>query len=248
MKEVLKKIPAEDWPIPANVEAVLVDTVSGYPEHDGFPARSEYVIKGTLPSLPDPIHTKLKLCRGQNKLATVIDINRNEFEEKEYFVFTEDFAQSGVKSWQQSIDAWLQTQGDEKYRPPTDYCGSVDEVSVSLESPAHEQNISGSEVAVRVKVATHSEVDRVEIFVNGTKRETLADRPYEVILPLSPGKYTIRAKAYREDGKSGESNEVKIGMGGVLWNEGEVTPTMAPTPTPTTALSPSPTISLQTTN
>jgi membrane peptidoglycan carboxypeptidase len=237
MREVLKKVPAEDWNIPANVEAVMVDTLSGYPEHDGFPARSEYVVRGTLPALPDPIHTKLKLCRGQNKLATAIDITRNEYEEKVFFVFKEDFAQTGVKSWQQSINEWTQNQGDEKYRPPTDYCGSVDEVGVSLESPSDQQNFDGTEVPVRVKVTTHSEVEKIEIFVNGNKRETLTDRPYEITLVLSPGTYTLRAKVTRKDGKQGESNERRIGVGGIVWNQGEVTPTPTPLPLP----SPTPT-------
>jgi penicillin-binding protein 1C len=239
MREVLKKIPAEDWPIPSNVEAVLVDTVSGYPEHDGFPARSEYIVRGTLPTLPDPVHTRLKLCRGQNKLATALDVSRNEFEEKEYFVFKEDFAQTGVKSWQSSIDSWISTHGDEKYRPPTEYCGSVDEVSVELESPDNEQNFSGTEVPVRIRVTTHSEIDAVELYVNGNKRETLKERPYEVTLVLSPGKYVLRAKAIRKDGKTGESSERKIGVGGVSWNQGETTPT--PTQAPA---QPSPTVTL----
>ena len=42
-----------------------VDVISGYASHDGWPSRKEYFIKGTEPVLSDPIHTKLKVCKGQ---------------------------------------------------------------------------------------------------------------------------------------------------------------------------------------
>jgi len=235
MVESLKKYPASDWKVPSNVEAKLIDTVSGYPEHDGFPARSEYGLIGTFPTLPDPTHTKLKLCRGQEKLATELDIARNEFEEKEYFIFKETTAYDGVKSWQAGIDSWLASQEDKRYHPPAEYCDTADEVAVKVDTPADSTNIDGNDVEVRVRITTQGDVEKVEIWVDGKVIERMTDRPYETTVTLETGKHTMRVKAIRKDGKSGESGDIRLGIGGVKWNEDD---TPKATPTPTTGVIP----------
>jgi len=74
---------------PDSVVEVMVDKVSGYREHDGFEARSEYFIRGTEPG-EDTVHLKLKVCKGEHGLATPSDIASGNYEEKEYFVFKEE--------------------------------------------------------------------------------------------------------------------------------------------------------------
>jgi 1A family penicillin-binding protein len=233
MLEVLTKYPANDWVIPDSVEAKMVDVISGYPEHDGFPARAEYVIKGTLPPLPDPIHRKVKLCRGVDKLATPLDIERNEFEEKEFITPTEEMKLGNLPSWNEQINSWAQTAADGRFRVPTEFCDTKDEVVVRVDKPGDKSSIEGTDVRVEIRVITGGEVDKVEVFVNGVKRETLAETPYNTTLSLSAGKHTLKVRAYRTDGKTGESGDVRIGTGGVKWDKADPTPTPNPTPAPT---------------
>ncbi len=237
--KAIDKYPIKNWPVPGDVEARKVDVVSGYPEHDGFASRTEYVIKGTLPTTPDPIHAKLKLCRGQNKLATPVDIQRNEFEEKEYYVFTEDTVIGTAPSWQKGIDAWLAGQGDEKYKPPTELCDTQNEIIVGFDDPKNENTYQETSIPVRIRVVTSGEMDKVEIFVNGSLRETLTARPYETTLDLPRNTYTLRARAIRKDGKSAETGDFRIGTGGMDWNGNSPTPTAAATPTQIITPSPS---------
>jgi hypothetical protein len=182
--------------VPGNIEVVTVDEISGYPEHDGFPVRRDYAIKGTLPPLPDPIHRKVKLCRGQIKLASQVDIERNEFEEKVFITPIETMKLGNFPSWNEQIASWAASTGDSRFLLPTEYCDSADEISVSLDRPNDKSNIDGKEVEVRVKVVAAGEINRVEIFVNGSRYVSLAGRPFETTLNLSAGKYTIKAKAY----------------------------------------------------
>src|SRR5690606_11417187 len=109
------------------------------------------------------------------------------------------------------------------------YCDTADEVAVRVDTPADKQNFDGEEVPVKVRVTTQGEVERVEIYVDGTRRETLTDRPYETTLKLSKGKHTLRIKARRTDGKEGESGDIRIGVKGTKWDE-SAEPTAAPTP------------------
>jgi len=80
--DALKGKPNLKFETPPGMVTAEVDTISGYLAHDGFPSRREYFIKGTEPTGDDPVHAKLKLCPGQNKLATAAQIARGEYEEK----------------------------------------------------------------------------------------------------------------------------------------------------------------------
>ncbi len=230
----------DDWIVPDNVERVSVDAISGYPAHDELASREEWVIRGTLPTEPDPIHQKVRLCRGQERLATAVDVQRGEYDERVYISLYEDdpISQDGRNRWQEGIDAWIaQNQDRGPFQAPTDFCDSVDEVIVRLERPENERTYDSENIEVVVNTVSEERIDRVEIFVNGSVRETLREKPYRTELNLPPGRYTLYAKAVRSDGKEGKTGEVRIGTGGQDWKE----PTPTPTPTPTATPKPSPT-------
>jgi membrane carboxypeptidase/penicillin-binding protein len=91
MLKTWEKYRGDDWAIPPGVETRQVDTISGYPEHDGYSARADYFVRGTVPFEPDPIHTKVKICRADNnKLASEVDIARGEYDEKEFYVLKQE--------------------------------------------------------------------------------------------------------------------------------------------------------------
>ncbi|MEJ2441316.1 MAG: hypothetical protein P8Y06_00110, partial [Patescibacteria group bacterium] len=118
--------PNQSVEIPSGIVSASVDSISGYRSHDGFPSRIEKFIKGTEPG-EDPVHVKLKVCKSDGKLATPSDIAAGNYEEKEYFIFKEEDPTAGpgdVNRWQEGINAWLETQGDSRYHPPFDYCGT----------------------------------------------------------------------------------------------------------------------------
>lgn len=235
----------EDWVVPSGVEAVRVDAVSGYPAHDGFPENADYVLPSTLPSLPDPIHSKIKVCRSENKLATEVDLQRGDYDEREFVILKEQdpLSRDGRNRWQEGVDQWIASQSADvqsRYRPPTEFCGTKDEVFIQLKSPEHERDYSTTSIDVEVSVASEGDMDRVEIWVNGTLRETLRDKPYKTTLSLPAGRYTLYAKGIRKDGKEGKTGDVKIGTGGQHWDEPPPSPSPSPSPTPTPTPSPSP--------
>lgn len=212
-----------DWKRPDTIEEVQVDTISGYPVHDDFAARTEYVIKGTLPSLPDPIHTKLKVCKGENKLATDAKIASADYEEKEYFVLRENdpVSQDGKNRWQEAINAWISGQTDDRYKPPTEYCGEQSDVSVRVAKPDDQSNNSGEDIEIHVDADSGDGIEKIEIWVDGGPRETVNSRTYRGTLKLPAGRHEIYARAKSRNGKEAESNHVRIGTGGQDWKEPE---------------------------
>lgn len=234
----------DDWEVPDEVERVAVDKISGYRAHDELESIEEWVIRGTLPTGPDPIHEKAKLCKDQEKLATAADIQRGNFFEKIFINLYEDdpISQDGRNRWQEGINAWIAQQPDQdKYQAPTELCETANDIVVTLEKPQDQTNYDGEDIEIEVRTYSEKKIDRVEIEVNGGQRETLQRKPYTTTLHLSRGRYEIQAKVYAEDGQQASSKKIKIGTGGENWEKPEPTPTPTPEPTPTPTPAPTPT-------
>ncbi|MBU2543206.1 transglycosylase domain-containing protein [Patescibacteria group bacterium] len=218
-----------EWVVPEGVEQVQVDSLSGYPSHNSFPEKTEYVLRGTLPSLPDPIHTKLKLCRGEDKLANDARIAAGDYDEREYIVIQLDdpVSRDGKNRWQEAVNAWIEAQNDSRYKPPTESCGEASDVFVEMKKPENEKKYETEDIEVVVRAESGEGIEKIEIIVNGEVRETVNDREYKGKLNLFKGRYEVWAKAYSRGDKSKETNKVKIGTGGENWKE------PAPSPSPT---------------
>ncbi|HUW24040.1 MAG TPA: PBP1A family penicillin-binding protein [Patescibacteria group bacterium] len=231
INEYLKDKSVENFPVPSEVVTAEVDLISGYRAHDGFPSRTEFFIRGTEPTGEDPVHPKLKICKAQGKLATPVDIARGDYEEKEYFVFKEKdpfAAPDQINRWQKGIDNWLAKQTDGRYHPPTEYCGTMDEIYVRISSPQDQTQVDSS-FSIKVEPIAINEIVKVEIFVNGSSKQAFTTPPYELGMTLPDGKYTIRAEVTDIRGNRG-TQESRIGVN-IPWNwEPTPTPTLTPTP------------------
>lgn len=234
---------APDWEVPEDIEQLEVDSLSGYPKHDDFPSRSDYFLRGTIPSLPDPIHSKLKMCRGgdEGKLATEAKISAGDYSEREFIILKESdpFSQDDQNRWQESINNWINGQDDSRFKIPTEYCGDTNEVYVHVSKPENEKSYADNNIEVNIEAGSDAGIDKIEIFVDGEKKETINDRSYKGNINFSTGKHEIYAKAFSRDGKESKSNIIKIGAGGADWKDPEPT-SIPPSPTPTLEPSPTP--------
>jgi len=123
--EALKGKPQEDFVKPDNVIALTIDSLGGGLPVEGQPTRSEYFIKGTEPQGPSPIYKQIKVSKADsNKIASVSEIDKNEFEVRKFIVFHEDDPTSGggKNRWQEGIDSWINEnhKDDPLYHPPTE--------------------------------------------------------------------------------------------------------------------------------
>ncbi|MBP9817951.1 transglycosylase domain-containing protein [Candidatus Shapirobacteria bacterium] len=244
MLEVVATRPKQDFPIPEKIINIDVDSVSGYNAHDGFASRKEYFIDGTQPSVDDPIHMKLKVCKGSFGLAPPEDVASNNYDSKEYFKFVEadPISKDGKNRWQEGIDSWINTQADkDKYNVPSIFCRSGGLLDIGIDSPAHQSTV-GNSVEVRLKTTSLKKVAEVKLWVDGVENKTWLDKPYETTLSLTDGKHILKAQATDKDGNKA-SRESYIGVN-VPWDytpSPTGLPTTIPTNTPVPA-SPTPTI------
>jgi len=228
MVSILPSRPKQDFSIPDKMIMLDVDKVSGYPAHDGYAAKSAYFIDGTQPKTADPIHMKLKVCKGATGLATPDDVANGNYDEKEFFKFKED-----CPSCQKGIDDWINLQTDkEKYFPPEGYCKSEGMVNVGIDSPAHQSTV-GNTFDVKIKTNSVSKVVEVKLWVNGEEKKTWSEKPFETSLTLKDGKYVIKVQAKDKDGNTAQ-REAYIGVN-MAWDASMITPTAVPTATPTIA-------------
>jgi len=218
---------APDWQRPDTIEEVQVDAISGYPAHDDFASRSELVIKGTQPGLPDPVHTKLEVCRDQpDRLATRALIASGEFDRREFIVLAEDdpYSQDGVNRWQAAIDAWISGQSDDHYRVPTEFCGDQSEIFIKLKEPDDKEEFDDNDILVEVEADSADGIDKIEIVVDDVIIDTVSDHRYKATVNLSSGQHTVYAKTKSRSGKEATSGKSRIGVGGEPWRQEEAGP------------------------
>lgn len=232
----LPKMTKIDFSIPNQIISLEVDKISGYLSHDGFASKTEYFIDGTQPRISDPIHLKLKVCKGQNGLATPDDVATNNYDEKEFFSFKENdvISKDGKNRWQEGINGWIEQQADkDKYKPPSDYCHSGGLVNVGIDSPTHQSTVSNT-FDIKITTTSVKKIVEVKLWVDGSEKKTWTERPFEMKLTLPDGPHLIRVRATDRDGNSQE-REANIGVN-TAWN-------VAPTPIETLTPTISPTVS-----
>lgn len=239
MTGVVKR-PKEDFPIPDKIVSVEVDKLSGYAAHDGFPAKSMYFIDGTQPIIDDPVHLKLKVCKGSNGLAPPEDVSSGNYEEKEYIKLREvdPVSTDGRNRWQEGIETWISQQPDkDKYYPPEDFCREGGRVEVDFSEPGNEATV-GNNFNVKISTTSLRKITEVKLWIDGTEEKVWTERPFETSLHLEDGPHTLRVKATDKDGNS-KDREIKIGVN-VPWDwspSPTLTPTTVPTATPITSTS-----------
>lgn len=240
--EALEGEPNIGFDQPSNIVTAAVDTVSGYAAHDGFPSRTEFFIPGTQPG-KDPVHVKLKVCKTDGKLATPSDVASGNYEEKEFFVFKVDDPTAGPDDpnrWQEGVDAWLAEQGDSRYHPPEDYCGTDNPVNVEFMSPGDRSSNLDNEFEIKVDADSTSDIVSVELEVDGGKVRSFTKPPYTHNINLEKGVHKLKAIAKDEKGNQSD-REITIGVK-VPWDYSpSPTPTQTPTPTNTPTPFPTPT-------
>lgn len=222
-----EKYKGDDFVAPPGVEARQVDTISGYPEHDGYPARADYFIKGTAPSEPDPIHTKVKLCRADhNKLASEVDVARGEYDEQEFYVLKQE---SSV--WINDIRAWIDGQGEAKYKVPTEYCATNTDTVIGFEKPGNHEKLSSNKFEVRLRITTSKEIEWTKLYVDGVQNVSFnSDKVVSTTIEVKDMMtHELKGVVHLKDGSETDTT-VKIGVN-VEWDVAP-SPTASPSATP----------------
>lgn len=222
--------PAVKFEAPSGINQISVDTVSGYAAHDSFTSRKEYFVRGTEPTLPDPIHVLLKVCRSDGKLATPSDIASSNYDYKEFFQFKEEdptAASGGVNKWQEGILNWLGGQSDSKYHPPTDYCGTSNPLNVDYINPKDQDSNLASTFTVNFTANSSSAITQADLAVDGKTICTFNNGANyyscSITESLSNGNHTIQANAM--DAANHTSNRIiTIAVGT------SISPTPSPSP------------------
>ena len=217
MTEALKDKQSSEFVKPNGIVEMDADVVSGYPAHDGFASKKEYFVKGTEPAGDDPIHKKIKVCKGEGKLANPADIGSGNYEEKEAYYFAEEDSK-----WQEGVTAWLAGQADSKYHPPSDYCTGGNPLWIVVVEPGDKSRINSNDVKFDLDIQDPNKVTSVEFYVDGSLKQTLTGTPWEVTINIPDGSHQIDIKAKDDKGNDG-SRRLYIGV-----NQDWQSPTPAP--------------------
>lgn len=235
MLKTWEKYQGEEWTIPDTVEARMVDTVSGYPEHDGYPARADYFAKGTVPTEPDPIHTKVKICReDNNKLASPVDIARDNYDEKEFYVLNQEKG-----SWESDVFGWINSQDNPMFKVPTEVCSGTTDTVIGFEKPGNHEKLQSNTFEVRLRVTTEKEVEWIKLYVDNVETEQFNGvKVASTTITVEDNKpHKLKGVVRTRDGSERDTT-VEVGVN-VAWDASP-----SPSPSPSSSLGPSPSPSL----
>ncbi len=238
IKEALKKIPDQPFIRPDNIIEMDIDAFGGGLPRGDQPQRKEFFIKGTEPTAEAPIYKKLKISKLTGKLANAIEIASGSYEEKEFYVFEEKdpVSTDGINRWQEGINAWLSTQSDPKYHPPTEVSSEKsDEVIMNITSPGDQKRYDDHDIKVSGEAFSTANIKEIIVRIDGKEMDKVMNiSKYSRVFNLDTGTHTIQMTARDERGREA-TGTVRIGVL-VNWNE-------TPSPTPTTSPSILPLIS-----
>jgi penicillin-binding protein 1C len=230
IKEAIKDAPAEPFKRPDNVIEMDIDAFGGGLPRPEFPTRKEIFIKGTEPTSISSIYKKIKISKANGKIANQIEIASGAYDEKEFIVFNENdpVSTDGKNRWQEGIDAWLKTQPDPKYHPPTEVSSERDDrVVMNITDPQDHQRFDDHDIKVAGEAFSLNEIKEIKVRIDGADMDTVNTNTYSRVFNLNSGPHTIQMTA--RDGKGREATgEVKIGVN-ADWNA-SIAPTPAPSP------------------
>lgn len=241
MKDAIADKKNEDFKRPDSIIDMDVDAFGGDGlPHEGKPTRKEIFIKGTEPKSQSIIYKKLKLSKKDNgKLANAVEIAGGSYDEKDFYVFTEDdpISTDGKNRWQDGINAWASQQPDSMYKPPTETSSSNEnEVVVRIKKPSDKQQTEGNDVDVEADAKAVHDIKKMELYVDDSQKTSVDNNFLTEKLNLSTGIHKIKVKAYDDKGNSGE-REITIGV-----KVSADQPTNTPVPPPSnTPVPPTPT-------
>jgi len=235
MREVLKKYDDGIMDKPDKVKALTVDSFLGGLPKDGYPTRAEYFIEGTDPKDTSPYYKKLKISKSNGKLANEVEVKSGNYEEKDFIVITESdpVSTDGKNRWQEAINAWANSQSDNKFKPPTEVSdASSDSVIVSIKSPSGQSTVSSGNLNIKAKIISLDKLKNVKIKLNGVEIKNWNEDKKEIdeTVSVTDGVYELQIIATNEKDKQGEST-IKFGVN-KPWDYTTPTPTLSPTPTP----------------
>ncbi len=199
--DMLAKKPDSPFTVPDGVSQIEVDNISGYPSHDGFGSYKEWFVSGSVPAGPDPIHTKVKLCKNDStRLADTVSVSQGNYDEKEFVIIKEKDPLTNKDLWQKSINEWITKQNNPIYMVPTEYCGSSTSMDIQITTPSNHSRIDGDEVTIRFSVASSKPITEVRVYIDGTLERTVTDGNYVLKLKVTTGQHTLRVTAKNNEG------------------------------------------------
>lgn len=237
--DTLAIMPDKPFDPPSGVSQIDVDKVSGYPAHDGFASYKDWFINGAQPVGMDPIHTKVKVCKGDaSKLADDVSISQGNYDEKEFIIIKEADPLTPKDLWQKGINDWIAKQTDQIYKVPTEKCNASSSLDIQIVTPGDQSRVDGDQVTVRFSVASSVPVVEARMYMDGSLEQVFTDGNFIKTLKMTTGNHGLRVWAKNSEGKEMEKT-INFAM-----NQDYVAPTPTPsptsTPTPTATTTPTP--------
>lgn len=201
--ETLKLKNEKPFNQPSGVVQIDVDKISGWPAHDNYPSYKEWFIEGNIPTGSDSIHSKIKVCVGDNnKLADAVSISQGNFSEKEGIIIKEKDPLTDKNLWQKAIDEWVAKQTDQVFRVPTETCGASAEIDIQISTPSQRIRIDGDTLSIKYAIASTKPLVESRLYIDDVLEQTFgSETSVSKEIKVTTGKHKLKVVAKNNEGK-----------------------------------------------
>lgn len=205
--KALADTPNEQFARPEGIQEVEVEKWSNKLPSDQSQDRTKDIFASwQVPTEPDDIHIKLRVCKSNGKLAPK-DLPDSMAEEKTFTNLHSERPDN--PSWENPVIAWAQANG--MYGSvPTEYCSAKDLTPViSFQSPGNGSSVNGP-ISISVLASTSPKIVSVEYFVDdisigaGDPSSTSFTKSYD-FSTLVQGNHQLAAVGTDENGTTVKS-------------------------------------------
>ncbi len=210
MVAALKDTPAEDFPVPAGIQKVAVDELSGkLPTEISPTTKIETFANYSVPTAYDNAHVKV----ATDSLTGQPADSSTPQERIIYKVYTVLHSErQDNPNWENPVVEWALAHGyiyppnDAQVLQPSN--NGENKISVNILEPSDGATISQLPFSLTANISSSNPIAKAELYINGELYKNSFTRPFTFIVDknLSDGSYTLAVKAIDINGNSADTS------------------------------------------
>lgn len=192
MEKIHQGLPVENFSRPEGIKEVAVDRLSNRLPVEGSETIKDIFASWQVPTEPDNVHLKVRVCR-ENGLLADESIPNELAEDRVYTVVHSE--KPDYPNWENPVVNWARSQGLDN-PPPTGRCEiTVAKPTIQIIKPANNSEVSG-DFTIESQAEASSGIKTVEYLIDGISVATTYQSPFtatQSAKQLSLGSHTITA-------------------------------------------------------
>ena len=206
MKNALSGTPIENFTKPEGITEIVVDKISGkLPTSETPETKTEIFASFSVPTEYDNVHLRIKI-----DTLTGLKADENTPPDRVAYqnITVLKSEQPNLPNWEAPVAAWAQANGYFYSQNTLNPVQLSNNITLSFFAPQDGEVIFNLPLSGEVNVSSLSEINSIELKLDGETIATLTQAPYRFVIDkdIESGEHILAAKAYANGGNTAETS------------------------------------------